>query len=354
MNTDSAPRQHQGIVISKSIASYGVSSGGRTVACTLAPRLAGAARSKDRPGRRPDGGDRQRRGREDRNRLGERRARRGGDSGQPTPGLPVVGDVVSFVPTGLGAGQIVQVLPRRNAIGRRSAVPMPSAHAHEHLIVANIDQMVPVFAVAQPAPKWNLLDRYLALAESVGVPAVIVITKADLKPAPGADDLAEALEDYGRIGYTLVVTSAVDGRGLPAVRDALRGRVSVLLGKSGVGKTSLLNALEPGLGQRVAEVSQATGKGRHTTSGVQLFELAEGGALADTPGTREFGLWQADPATLDLCFREMRPLVGQCRFGAGCAHDEEPGCAIRQAVMDGRISPRLYRSYLRLRAEAGG
>lgn len=126
----------------------------------------------------------------------------------------------------------------------------------------------------------------------------------------------------------------------------------MLLGKSGVGKTSLLNALEPGLGLRVAEVSRATGKGRHTTSSVSLFPLAAGGALVDTPGTREFGLWDLDPHELAWLFREMRPYLGQCKFGLDCRHDEEPGCAIRQAVLREDISPRRYQSYLRLRAEA--
>jgi ribosome biogenesis GTPase len=192
----------------------------------------------------------------------------------------------------------------------------------------------------------------MVLAESLALPALVCLTKADLAVAGGEAELEEALEDYRRLGYPVVQTSALSGAGLDDLRAALRGRVSVLLGKSGVGKTSLLNALEPGLGLRVAEVSRATGKGRHTTSHVELFPLDMSGAIVDTPGTREFGLWDVDSDELALFFPEMRPLVGKCRFGLDCRHDEEPGCAIRQAVMSGQISARRYQSYMRLRVDA--
>jgi ribosome biogenesis GTPase len=228
----------------------------------------------------------------------------------------------------------------------------PGAHAFEQVIVANLDQVVPVFALANPAPKWNLLDRYLALAESLALPAVVVLTKADLGIADEA-----VVDEYRRLGYSVIITSATASAGLAELRAALSGRVSVLLGKSGVGKTTLLNALEPGLGLRVAAVSAATGKGRHTTTAVELVPLGgegsalAGGALVDTPGTREFGLWDVAADELAGCFREMRPWLGRCKFGLDCRHDQEPGCAIRQAVLAGAISPRRYQSYLRLREE---
>lgn len=267
------------------------------------------------------------------------------------PEQVVVGDRVRCVPAN-GSGQIIAVLPRRNQLARRGVPSRAGAHTFEQVIVANMDQVVPVFALANPAPKWNLLDRYLALAESLALPALVVLTKTDLALA-GGDDVRLVLDEYRRLGYPVVLTSAYSGLGLADLRHALSGRASVLLGKSGVGKTSLLNALEPGLGQRVAAVSRATGKGRHTTSQVQLFPLAAdgGGAVVDTPGTREFGLWDVAEDELALCFREMRPHVGRCKFGLDCRHDEEPGCAIRRAVMAGDISPRRYQSYLRLRAE---
>ena len=180
----------------------------------------------------------------------------------------------------------------------------------------------------------------------------IVITKLDLVSGALQDEIAAAAEEYRRIGYPVILVSAHSGEGLDELRVALQDRLSVLLGKSGVGKTTLLNALQPGLGLRVHAVSQVTGKGRHTTTHLQLFPLEQGGAIIDTPGVREFGLWDVDPETLDECFVEMRPYIGKCRFGLDCTHDVEPGCAVRKAVMAGEISPRRYQSYLRLRAEA--
>jgi ribosome biogenesis GTPase len=232
---------------------------------------------------------------------------------------------------------------------------MPGAHQFEQVIVANLDQVAPVFAAADPAPKWNLLDRYLVVAESLGLPALVCITKLDLVlDAQGRLDpeLEEVVADYRRIGYPVVLASAVTGAGLDELREALRGRLSVFLGKSGVGKTSLLNALQPGLGLRVREVSQVTGKGRHTTTHLEMFPLEIGGSIVDTPGVREFGLWEVDGAEMAHFFPEMRPFLGRCRFGMGCAHDDEPGCAVRRAVMEGQISPRRYQSYLRLRSDA--
>ena len=206
-----------------------------------------------------------------------------------------------------------------------------------------------VVAAAQPIPKWNLLDRYLASAEAGGISSLICITKLDLVKEHEAD-LNTALEEYTHIGYEHVLTSTFSGEGIEQLRANLAGRISVFVGKSGVGKTALLNALQPGLGLRVKEVNQATGKGRHTTTNLEMFPLNGGGAIVDTPGTREFGLWQFDD-DMALLFPEMRQLVGKCRFGVDCQHDEEPGCAIRKAVMDGNVSPRRYQSYLQLSKE---
>ena len=224
------------------------------------------------------------------------------------------------------------------------------AHPFEQIIVTNVDQVVPVIAAAQPAPKWNLLDRYLASAEEGEIESLICITKLDL--VNGTDDeLQIAMNEYTRIGYPYILTSSFNSKGIDALREALRGRISVFVGKSGVGKTALLNALQPGLGLRVKEVNQTTGKGRHTTTNLEMFPLEGGGAIVDTPGTREFGLWEFDD-DLALFFPEMRPLVGKCRFGVDCMHDEEPGCAIRTAVMAGKIHPRRYQSYIGLKNEA--
>jgi ribosome biogenesis GTPase len=263
-----------------------------------------------------------------------------------------VGDQVRFIDAGDGTGLIVEVLPRRSRMTRRSAVPMPGANPFEQVIAANLDQVIPVFAAAQPAPKWALLDRYLVSAEACGLPALVCITKLDLAMGrDGALDpaLLEAVQLYRSIGYPVVLTSARTGQGLDELRASLRGRVSAFLGKSGVGKTSLLNALEPGLGLRVNPVNERTGKGKHTTTHLEMFTLEMKStdgftAIVDTPGIREFGLWQVDGQDLALHFPEMRTLVGRCRFGLDCRHDEEPGCVIRQAVTAGRISPYRYRS----------
>ena len=267
-----------------------------------------------------------------------------------------VGDQVQFITAPDGTGLIVEVLPRRSKLTRRSAVPMPTANPFEQVIVANIDQVAPVFAAANPLPKWNMLDRYLAAIESLDLSALVIITKLDLVTDEHGEidaSLLEMVEEYRQIGYPVLLTSAVSGTGMPELHQVLQGRATVLLGKSGVGKTALLNKLQPGLGLRVNEVSQATGKGRHTTTHLEMFPLDFGGAIVDTPGVREFGLWDVDEDDLALFFREMRPYVGKCKFRLDCRHDDEPGCAIRKAVMDGAISPHRYQSFMKLKDEAG-
>jgi ribosome biogenesis GTPase len=263
-----------------------------------------------------------------------------------------VGDEVRYIQAEDGKGLIVELLPRRNKLTRRSAVPKPlhhGAHPFEQIIVTNVDQVVPVLAAAQPEPKWNLLDRYLASAEAGEIPALICITKLDLVKGK-EEGLQDALSEYRQIGYPSILTSTISSVGIDEIRVALTGRISVMVGKSGVGKTALLNALQPGLGLRVREVNQVTGKGRHTTTNLEMFPLEGGGAIVDTPGTREFGMWDAVD-DIALLFSEMRPLVGKCRFGLDCTHDEEPGCAIRKAVMAGQISPRRYQSFISLKDE---
>ena len=251
------------------------------------------------------------------------------------------------------AAQITTVVPRRNQLARRSAVPMPGAHAHEQIIAANVDQVVPVFAAASPRLAWPLLDRYLVSAESAEIPALVCITKLDLVEGhPEGAEIEAVAAEYRAIGYGVILTSTVSGRGMDEFKAALQGRLSVFVGKSGVGKTSLLNTIEPGLGLRVQETSQVTGKGRHTTTHQEMFALESGGAIIDTPGVREFGLWDVDEDDLALFFPEMRPLVGTCKFGRDCRHVHEPGCSIRQAVNAGQISPYRYESYLKLRADA--
>ncbi len=263
-----------------------------------------------------------------------------------------VGDVVQVHPLDAPQWFIEARLPRRNVMLRRdpSSPRLPVSQA----IAANLDLAAVVFACANPTPKWGLLDRYLVSAEAAGIPAVIFLTKIDLLSGqPEAMRTIDQMREvYEQIGYEVVRFSDITRQGLDAARQVLQGRLAAVLGKSGVGKTSLLNALQPGLGLQVGQVSRATGKGKHTTTAMQMFFLDEiGGAVIDTPGVREFGLWEAAGPDLAMHFPEMRPFVGRCRFGMDCRHDQEPGCAVRQAVTDGKVSPYRYQSYLKLSEE---
>lgn len=334
----------QGVVYRKNLGSYTVCSEGREILCTLSAALRKALGAA--PDRRPD-----------LVRSGGPQKKNGRSKLEPNERLRtdpvVVGDRVGFVET-VDGGQILEIVERENSLSRRSPVPMPSARPYEQVIAANIDQVIPVFAAANPKPKWGMLDRYLVSAEAAGLQALICITKIDL--ARGQDgsleeEMEAAVEEYRRIGYPILLTSSQSGEGLKELEEALTGRISVLLGKSGVGKTSLLNAIQPGLGLRVNAVSRVTGKGMHTTTHLEMFPLGTQGAVVDTPGVREFGLWEVYEEDLALFFPEMRPLVGRCKYGLDCRHDEEPGCAIRRAVVAGDISPLRYQSYLRLMVE---
>lgn len=259
-----------------------------------------------------------------------------------------IGDRVRFTDAGGDRGMITEILPRASKLSRPATVP--GQHAFEQVIVSNADLVVPVFAAASPTPKWGLLDRYLVTAEAAELPVLIVITKLDL--LNGNHKLDAELEVYRRIGYPIHQVSSHTGEGIEELKEILRGKTSVLIGKSGVGKTSLLNAIQPGLGLRVKEVGKGElGKGRHTTTHLEMFTLDFGGRLVDTPGMREFGLWNISPEELAYLFPEMTDLVGGCKFGLNCRHDSEPGCAIRKAVMDGAVSPHRYKSYMNLRSE---
>lgn len=257
-----------------------------------------------------------------------------------------VGDHVEIEPTDAETGIITAVEPRRNCLVR----PAPGKRDREHIIVANVDQVVAVFAAARPTPKWNLLDRYLVSAEASGIDVLICISKFDLADEA---DLDADLAVYRTLGYTVMYTSSETEHGIDDIRSALGGKVSALVGKSGVGKTSLLNAVQPGLGERVGSVSSGDfGKGKHTTNSATLFPLAGGGGIVDTPGIREFGLWQVDEGDVAALFRELAPHIATCRFGAKCTHTSEPGCAVTAAVESGAVHPRRYQSYLKLAQEA--
>jgi ribosome biogenesis GTPase len=241
---------------------------------------------------------------------------------------------------------ITEILERRSKLARRA----PGGGRGERVIAANIDQVVVVFAAANPEPHPRMLDRFLVIAEGNDLKARIIINKIDLVDV---DATRARFADYTRAGYPLHFTSVKRGDGLEEVRGTLADRVSVLSGPSGVGKSSLMNTLFPGLNLRVGEISESVNKGRHTTVGAMLHPLPGGGAVVDTPGLREVGMWGLDPAALDVCFPELRPYLDQCRF-RDCTHAVEPGCAVRAALEAGEISRARWESYLKLRAELAG
>jgi ribosome biogenesis GTPase len=248
-----------------------------------------------------------------------------------------------------GATAIAEILPRRSRLARRA----PGGGQGERIVAANVDQVVVVFAAANPEPHPRMLDRFLVIAEANDLRARIVINKVEL--VGGVEAARERWKDYERAGYVMHYTSVKQREGLEALHDALAGQVSVLTGPSGVGKSSLLNAMFLGLNLRVGEISESVNKGRHTTVGGYLHPLPgdEGGYVADTPGLREVGMWALSPAELDQCFPELRPFLTECRF-ADCRHSVEPGCAVRSAVDHGDVSRARYESFIKLRDELEG
>jgi ribosome biogenesis GTPase len=257
--------------------------------------------------------------------------------------LTAVGDRVQVTRQPDGTGSIESVEPRSRSLVRLD--PRPRG-VYQQVLLANPDQAVFVFACANPSPHLRMLDRFLIIAEKQGIPAVIVANKVDLVGQARAEAL---FGFYPPIGYSLIYTCAKSGQGVEELRERLAGKVSALAGPSGVGKSSLLNAIQPGLGLAVKEISQAFDKGRHTTSVRELFPLEGGGYVADTPGLRSLALWDTEPEELDGYFPEIAPLVEHCQFN-DCNHKSEPGCAVRAAVEAGTVSPQRYDSYLRLRA----
>lgn len=261
------------------------------------------------------------------------------------PGDPaVIGDRVTLAAAADGTGTIEAVLPRSSTFSRRQ--PGPRGAWREDVIVANVDSVLVVFACSQPEPHLRMVDRFLVAAEHNEVEVAIVANKVDLCGEPRARDL---FGPYERVGYAVHYVSARSHIGIEALGEGLAGRLSVVVGPSGVGKSTLLNAIQPGLRLATSEVSGSVHKGRHTTTTAELHPLdgPAGGFVADTPGLRELGLWRIPPGDLAWCFPEMRPALGQCAFN-DCRHLAEPSCAVRAAVLAGAVDSHRYDSYRRL------
>jgi ribosome biogenesis GTPase len=245
-----------------------------------------------------------------------------------------------------GAWAITEIHPRRAVLARRS----PGKARGERIVAANVDQVLVVFAAAKPEPHVRMLDRFLVIAEGNDIPARIIFNKVELVGGPsGVDAIAR---DYERAGYDVHRTSVKAKIGLDELRGVLAGETSALTGPSGVGKSSLCNALFPGLDLRTAEISESVNKGRHTTVGALLVPIPDalGGFVVDTPGLREVGMWGLPSVDLAHCFPEFRPFLGNCKF-QDCSHGHEPNCAVRSAVESGQISRERYESFLKLREE---
>ncbi len=265
--------------------------------------------------------------------------------------IAAIGDRVTISIFEDGTGSVESVEERSSALSRSARTEGNrggGAAEREHVIIANADQALFVFAAAQPAPSLRMLDRFLVAGEKAGIERlVLVVNKIDLDSDGSA---RRQFETYERIGYPVLYTSALQNVGVDAVREALHGRLSVLTGPSGVGKTSLLNSIQPGLARSVKSVSNYHQEGMHTTRDSELVRLQGGGYLADTPGMRTLTMWDVEPEELDAYFREIGDVVADCRFG-DCTHFNEPGCAVRAAVDRGDISRSRYESYKTMRTE---
>jgi ribosome biogenesis GTPase len=256
-----------------------------------------------------------------------------------------VGDWIIFSQLDEEEGVVEDILPRETKFSRQYAGKQGDI---EQVIVANAHQIVAVASTVMPPLNFRTLDRFLILAEAGDMEAVICLNKMDLVDTTQQEEFADAFANYEKLGYQVLYTSINIPESLEALRHALKDQFSVIVGASGVGKSSLLNALQPNLGLRIGEVGIKTQKGRHTTTLVELFPLDFGGEVADTPGIREVGLWGIDTENLEYYFPEMEPYLGTCKYN-DCAHVAEPDCAVQDAVEAGEIHPERYRSYVVLR-----
>lgn len=271
------------------------------------------------------------------------RMERRDSSESPLPSRLSVGDYVKLRRLDATTGMIEEILPRQTALTRMDA-GSTAKKIIQQTMLANLDQVVLVFATAQPVPHFGMLDRYLTICASAEIHPIICLNKVDL---PHEERIEKEAALYSRLGYTVIWTSTHTGEGVDHLRTLLKDHTSLFTGPSGVGKSSLVNTIESGMAIRTGLVSDVTGKGKHTTTGSQLYPLSGGGWLADSAGIRALAAWNIPPEDLASCFVEFRPYLGECLY-SNCLHVDEDGCAIRLAVDDGVINERRYTSYVRI------
>lgn len=255
-----------------------------------------------------------------------------------------VGDIVNITVSEGEYGAIEAIMPRKSKISRLAAGPVPV----EQVIVANADLMIIVASVKMPNFKPRFIDRFLIVAEAGNIEPVICVNKIDLLNESQRQAIYHETKVYSDLGYKVIYASALKGEGIDGIIEIMKNKLTALVGQSGTGKSTLLNAIQPNLQLKTSEVSEKTERGKHTTTNAQLFRLDFGGYVVDTPGIRELGLWDTWQEQLDLYFPEMRAYLGSCRFN-DCSHISEPGCAIKDAVENGKISRSRYESYVKIK-----
>lgn len=253
-----------------------------------------------------------------------------------------VGDEVEIVPEQDAdrTAMITEILPRRNYITRQA----PSHRMHHHIVAANLDQSIMFATLKEPRTSQGFIDRFLVTCEAYHVPAIIIFNKLDIYRKKEMDKLEMLTEVYTKIGYRVIGISVLENTGLEELKDLLKDKTTLMSGHSGVGKSSFINHLFPAFDLKTQDVSGWSGKGMHTTTFAEMFDLPGGGRVIDTPGMREFGIVEISRQELSHYFPEMRVLLGDCQFN-NCLHINEPGCAIKKAVEDGRIDAERYVSY---------
>ena len=255
-----------------------------------------------------------------------------------------VGDQVEVEP-GIGAGDavITSIHPRRNYIIRRSV----NLSRVSHIIAANIDTVFVVASLIYPRTSTGFIDRVLVTAEAYEIPAALIFNKVDLYTEREMEVVEQLYSEYTRIGYPCLVTGALEGTGIDRLKEKMRDKTSLFTGHSGVGKSALINAVEPGLRLKTGKLSTVHQKGRHTTTFAEMHPLAIGGYIVDTPGIKEFGLIDFNKGELAMYFPEMLKLVTECQY-YNCTHNHEPGCAVRAGVEKGEVSAERYKNYLNM------